>query len=165
MVPRRGGGAHIVPMNKTPELLTQPAIVVLPWLDPVVDAAGASLFSRYVELYWLPVLGPSALWILRRIVMGFETFPEGYELDCAATANDIGLSFSQSLNNSFTRSLQRCLYFGALQPHQGGLAVRCFLPAISKRHLQRLSPSLREVHEAWNPGNMTGDDTASNQGT
>ena len=72
-VPRRGGGAHIVPMNKTPDLLTQPAIVVVPWIDPVVDAAGASLFSRYVELYWLPVLGPSALWILRRIVMGFET--------------------------------------------------------------------------------------------
>jgi hypothetical protein len=165
MVPRLGGCAHIVPMNKSPELLTQPAIVVVPWVDPVVDAAGASLFSRYVELYWLPVLGPSALWILRRVVMGFETYPEGYELDCAATANDIGLSFSQSPNNSFTRSLQRCLYFGALQPHQGGLAVRCYLPAVSKRHLQRLSPALREVHEAWNPGNMSGDDTASSQGT
>ena len=165
MVPRRGGCAHIVPMNKTPDLLTQPTIVVVPWIDPVVDAAGASLFSRYVELYWLPVLGPSALWILRRIVMGFETFPAGYELDCAATANDMGLSFTQSPNNSFTRSLQRCLYFGALQPHQGGLAVRCYLPAISKRHLQRLSPALREVHEAWNPGNMSGDDTASNHGT
>jgi hypothetical protein len=81
-------------MNKSPELLTQPTIVVVPWVDPVVDAAGASLFSRYVELYWLPVLGPSALWILRRIAMGFETFPAGYELDCAATANDIGLSFT-----------------------------------------------------------------------
>jgi hypothetical protein len=38
-------------MNTTPDLLTQPTIVVVPWLDPVVDAAGASLFSRYVELY------------------------------------------------------------------------------------------------------------------
>jgi hypothetical protein len=28
MVPRRGGGAHIEPMNKSPELLTQPTIVV-----------------------------------------------------------------------------------------------------------------------------------------
>jgi hypothetical protein len=38
-------------MNTSPDLLTQPTIVVVPWLDPVVDAAGASLFSRYVELY------------------------------------------------------------------------------------------------------------------
>lgn len=152
MVPRCEHQAHIVHMNLTPALLTQPSIVVVPWVDPVVDNGGASVFSRYVELYWLPVLGPSALWILRRMVMGFESFPEGYELDCATTATDLGLRFSSSPNNSFTRSLQRCLYFGTLQTHQGGLAVRCNLPAISARQLQRLSPALRNAHEAWSQG-------------
>ena len=152
-------------MNSMPVILTQPTIVVVPWSDPVVDDGGASVFSRYVELYWLPILGPSALWILRRMVMGFESFPHGYALDCASTATDMGLRFSPSPNNSFSRSLQRCLYFGALQVHQGGLAVRCYLPAISKRHLQRLSPALREGHDAWSPGNVTGDETDSSHGT
>lgn len=142
----------MVLMNPMPAVLTQPNIVVVPWNDPVVDEGGASVFSRYAELYWLPILGPSALWILRRMVMGFESFPLGYELDCATTATDMGLRFSPSPNNSFSRSLQRCLYFGALQLHQGGLAVRCYLPAISKRHLQRLSPALREGHDAWSHG-------------
>ena len=78
MVPRSHLPAHIVLMNTTRELITSPTIVVVPWVDPVVDEAGASVFSRYVEMYWLPVLGPSALWMMRRIVMGFETFPAGY---------------------------------------------------------------------------------------
>ena len=148
-----------------PAILTHPTIVVVPWSDPVVDEDGASVFSRYAELYWLPILGPSALWILRRIVMGFEESPHGFELDCATTATDMGLRFSLSPNNSFSRSLQRCLYFGALQVHQGGLAVRCYLPAISKRHLQRLSPALRDGHDAWSPGKASGGETDSSHGT
>ena len=148
-----------------PAILTHPTIVVVPWSDPVVDEDGASVFSRYAELYWLPILGPSALWILRRIVMGFEESPHGFELDCATTATDMGLRFSLSPNNSFSRSLQRCLYFGALQVHQGGLAVRCYLPAISKRHLQRLSPALRDGHDAWRPGKASGGETDSSHGT
>ena len=157
--------AHIVRMNPMPAILTHPTIVVVPWSDPVVDEDGASVFSRYAELYWLPILGPSALWILRRIVMGFEASPHGFELDCATTATDMGLRFSLSPNNSFSRSLQRCLYFGALQVHQGGLAVRCYLPAISKRHLQRLSPALRDGHDAWRPGKVSGGETDSSHGT
>jgi hypothetical protein len=152
MVPRSHLPAHIVLMNTTRELITSPTIVVVPWVDPVVDEAGASVFSRYVEMYWLPVLGPSALWMMRRMVMGFETFPAGYEMDCATTATDLGLSFSASPNCSFSRSLSRCLHFGAAQPHQGGLAVRCYLPAVSKRHLQRLSAPLRDAHDAWSQG-------------
>ena len=148
-----------------PAILTHPTIVVVPWSDPVVDEDGASVFSRYAELYWLPILGPSALWILRRIVMGFEESPHGFELDCATTATDMGLRFSLSPNNSFSRSLQRCLYFGALQVHQGGLAMRCYLPAISKRHLQRLSPALRDGHDAWRPGKASGGETDSSHGT
>jgi hypothetical protein len=67
-------------MNKSPELLTQPTIVVVPWVDPVVDAAGASLFSRYVELYWLPVLGPSALWILAPHCDGLRNVSRGVRI-------------------------------------------------------------------------------------
>ena len=49
MVPRSHLPAHIVLMNTTRELITSPTIVVVPWVDPVVDEAGASVFSRYVE--------------------------------------------------------------------------------------------------------------------
>ena len=35
-------------------------LVVLPWADPVIDPIGHDPRSRYVELFWLGVLGPTA---------------------------------------------------------------------------------------------------------
>ena len=63
------------------ELHVEKTLVVVPWLDPIVDEVGFDVFSRYAEMFWLPIMGPSALWIMRRIVMGFAEFPGGYEMD------------------------------------------------------------------------------------
>ena len=52
------------------ELHVEKTLVVVPWLDPIVDEVGFDVFSRYAEMFWLPIMGPSALWIQRRIVMG-----------------------------------------------------------------------------------------------
>jgi hypothetical protein len=128
------------------ELLVDNTLVVVPWHDPVVDTNGHCVLSRYVEHFWLPVLGPSALWILRRIVIGFEEFPGGFEIDVPYMAAAVGLSFNAGANSSFTRSLQRCTMFGAAQALQGGLAVRQFLPTLSNRQLQRLPLTLRQAH-------------------
>jgi len=32
---------------------------IVPWLDPIADPHGVHPCSRYVELYWLGVIGPS----------------------------------------------------------------------------------------------------------
>ena len=48
------------------------SIVVRPWLDPVVDDHGFDPRSRYVEEFWLGVLGPTATWLIRRLVAGLE---------------------------------------------------------------------------------------------
>ena len=133
-------------MPKARELLIDQTLVVVPWHDPVVDTNGHCVLSRYVEHFWLPVLGPSALWILRRIVIGFEEFPGGFEIDVPYMASAVGLSFNAGANSSFTRSLQRCTMFGAAQALQGGLAVRQFLPTLSNRQLQRLPLTLRQAH-------------------
>ena len=133
-------------MPKARELLIEQTLVVVPWHDPVVDTNGHCVLSRYVEHFWLPVLGPSALWILRRIVIGFEEFPGGFEIDVPYMASAVGLSFNAGANSSFTRSLQRCTMFGAAQALQGGLAVRQFLPTLSNRQLQRLPFTLRQAH-------------------
>ena len=47
-----------------------PATVrVAPWDDPVVDRRGHDPRSAYVEQFWLSVLGPTATWLLRRLVV------------------------------------------------------------------------------------------------
>jgi len=35
-------------------------LIVLPWADPVIDPIGHDPRSRYVELFWLGILGPTA---------------------------------------------------------------------------------------------------------
>ena len=59
------------------------SVHVTPWHDPVVDRRGHDPRSVYVEQFWLGVLGPTATWLLRRLVAGFDHQPDGYELDVA----------------------------------------------------------------------------------
>ncbi len=124
-------------------------LMVVPWHDPVVDSVGFEVRSQYVELFWLNVLGPTATWILRRLVLGFDRYPLGYELDLEETASALGLSYTVGTANAFMRSLNRCVLFGVAQPTDGGLAVRRRVPPVATRHLQRMPPHLRLAHQQW----------------
>jgi len=123
--------------------------MVVPWLDPVVDSIGYEVRSQYVELFWLNVLGPTATWILRRLVLGIDRYPLGYELDLDETASALGLSYTIGTANAFMRSLNRCVLFGVSQPTDGGLAVRRRVPQVANRHLMRMPPHLRQAHQQW----------------
>jgi hypothetical protein len=129
--------------------VTDHLLMVVPWLDPVVDSVGYDVRSQYVELFWLNVLGPTATWILRRLVLGFDRYPLGYELDLEETASALGLSYTIGTANAFMRSLNRCVLFGVSQPTQGGLAVRRRVPRVATRHLMRMPAHLRQAHEEW----------------
>jgi len=129
--------------------VTDQQLMVVPWHDPVVDAVGYEVRSQYVELFWLNVLGPTATWILRRLALGFDRYPLGYELDLAETASALGLSYTAGTANAFMRSLNRCVLFGVSQPTDGGLAVRRRVPPVATRHLMRMPPHLRQAHQQW----------------
>ena len=129
--------------------VTDQLLMVVPWHDPVVDSVGYEVRSQYVELFWLNVLGPTATWILRRLVLGFDRYPLGYELDLAETASALGLSYTLGTANAFMRSLNRCVLFGVSQPTEGGLAVRRRVPPVATRHLMRMPPHLRQAHQQW----------------
>jgi hypothetical protein len=129
--------------------LSEPSIVIVPWYDDVVDPIGYDPRSAYVEMFWLNVLGPTATWLLRRMVTGLDEYPGGYELELDQTASALGLTFTPGASNPFARSLNRCVLFGAAQPIAGGLAVRRRLPPVANRHLQRMPPYLRTAHQAW----------------
>jgi hypothetical protein len=125
------------------------SISVRAWLDPVVDDDGFDPRSRYVEVFWLGVLGPTATWLLRRLVSGLERSPEGYDLDLHATAQAMGLSYSAGRSSPFSKALQRCVMFGLAHPFDGGLAVRRRVPPISFRHLRRMPESVQAAHADW----------------
>ena len=122
---------------------------VSPWDDPLVDRRGHDPRSAYVEQFWLSVLGPTATWLLRRLVAGLDRQPDGYELDISATARALGLSVSKGTASPFAKAVHRCDMFGVIQQLTGTWVVRRRLPLISQRHLLRLPPDLQTAHEQW----------------
>jgi hypothetical protein len=127
-----------------------PKLQVVPWRDPVADPHGVHPCSRYVELYWLPVIGPSTTWLLRRIAYGLEVHSDGFDLDLTDTARSLGLGERMGKNSPFRRALQRLRTFELARPHgPGALAVRTRIPPLPLRHVSRLPDSLQAGHRRW----------------
>ena len=120
---------------------------VLPWPDPVIDQVGYDPRSRYVERFWLGILGPSATWLMRYLVDGLERSPEGYALDLDECATALGLGRHRGSSSAFPRTIARCCQFGTSRLTPGAaLEVRRRLPPLTLRQLRRLSPALQAEH-------------------
>lgn len=125
------------------------------WRDDVVDELGHDPRSLYVETYWLPVLGPSTTWLLRKLAAGLEEAPAGFELDLDETARALGVGGlgERQRTSPLVRSLGRCVDFDMAQLRsRTTLAVRRRLPSLGRRHLVRLPAALRERHAAYLAG-------------
>jgi hypothetical protein len=131
-----------------PDLSTD-VLTIRPWPDDVIDSLGHDPRSAYVETFWLGVLGPSAIWLLRRLASGLETSPAGFELPLSLTAQSIGLG-GAGRSSSFARTLGRiCQFELARIELPDAVAVRRKLPPLARRHLARLPEALQEEHRAW----------------
>ena len=122
-----------------------PTLHVEPWVDPVVDALGHDPRSGYVERFWLGVLGPSAVWLLRHLADRLDREPDGLDLDVVATGRAIGLG-SRSMT-SLSHTVGRLATFGQAR-FEGAdtLAVRRRLPPLSRRQVEHLPEPLRAEH-------------------
>lgn len=140
----------------TPPSYPIPTFRVEAWPDQVIDAVGHDVRSAYVERFWLGVLGPSATWLLRRLVSGLEDEPDGFELDLAATAVELGLGHRSGRHSPFFRSIDRCCRFGAAHLlDDRTLRVRRRLPPLTRMQIARLPMRLQEAHQAWVEGPRT----------
>jgi hypothetical protein len=131
---------------------------IVPWTDPVIDTLGHDPRSWYVEQFWLPIVGPTSTWLLRRIVARFDSDPGGFDLDLDDTARGLGLGGREGRHSPFQRALGRCVSFQLARSHgPRSLAVRRRIPPLSRRHLDRLPPTLQALHAEWSRGqNRTG---------
>ena len=130
----------------------QPAMTfaVDTWSDPVIDQLGHDPRSAYVEKFWLPILGPSSVWLLRRIADGLDRHPEGFELDLVDTAQSLGVGMRGGRNAPLLRTFERCCRFGAARMHgTSSISVRRRLAPLTRTQTERLPNSLRAEHEQW----------------
>lgn len=144
--------------SSIPGQIDPDTIEVVPWLDPLVDVHGYPVDDPYVEMFWLPVLGPTASWLLRRFVGGLIAEPEGYTTNLVHLARSIGVAHSSGRHSPFARALHRCTMFGVAQQvaisPMPVYAVRRTVPRVARRHLERLPASLRSLHDTWPPSRI-----------
>jgi hypothetical protein len=138
------------PMPLTDALFTSSSITVEPWADPVVDELGHDPRSPYVERFWLAILGPSTVWLLRRLADGLDREPAGFALDLQETARSIGVGLRGGRSSPFFRSVDRSCRFGAARfVARDTLEVRRKLPPLTQRQVSRLPDALQREHGRW----------------
>ncbi|MHB8317942.1 MAG: hypothetical protein ACYDEP_01725 [Acidimicrobiales bacterium] len=125
-------------------------LAIAPWEDPDVERFGIDPRSLYTETFWLPVLGPSATWLLRRVAHHFDSDTHGFELNLEETALEIGLGGIESRHAPLHRAFARCVRFGvARDKGERRVEFRRSLAPIPLRQLARLPVSLQELHRGW----------------
>ena len=127
-----------------------PPLMVIAWHDPVVDALGFDPRAAYVERFWLPLLGPTSTWLLRRLAAEFDSQPEGFSIDAADCARSIGIGNKGGRSGPFHRSIDRCIRFGLARPDDHDiLAVRTRIPPLTRTQVHRLPQHLQGAHRRW----------------
>ncbi|HEV7886979.1 MAG TPA: hypothetical protein VGO92_05435 [Acidimicrobiales bacterium] len=130
------------------------SLTIRPLVDEVIDSLGHDPRSAYAETYWLSVLGPSTMWLLRHLAAGLEESPAGYELSLADTARRLGLGDKGGRHSPFIRALARLVQFDVAVPYGRELSVRRKLPPLNRRQLVRLPPELQAAHDALMEANL-----------
>lgn len=123
------------------EVSLSPLRLAAPMLYPVG--------SGYVERYWLPVLGPSATWALRRLgpLAASATALDPVRVRLGDLAAELGLGAATGSTARVEAALERLLRFHvAASPAPDALLVAPSVPPIRPGSLVRLPPHLQEAH-------------------
>lgn len=126
-------------------------LAVIAYEDPLIERLGHGPDSPYVENCWLPITGPSATWMWRRLArLATEAQGSSVMVDTTDLMLSVGLGESLARNSMGARTVTRLTAFGLAERagRDGGvLAVRRALPRLSERQAQRLPLSARLYHE------------------
>ena len=146
-------GGRQVPIEPDPRRSNDPTsrlYRIVPWVDPVADPHGVHPCSRYVELYWLPVVGPSTTWLLRRLSYGLEVHPGGFDLDLPRRPDHWGWASGWARTHRSagpSSGSAPSSWPGPTGPTVWPSAPR--IPPLPLRHLSRLPGSLQASHRRW----------------
>jgi hypothetical protein len=101
----------------------------------------------YVEVCYLPVLGPTATWAYRRLGSWAEFNPDGTTVDMTELAQSLGLGDSLAKHSKLGRTICRLVRFDAARWMGDELQVRTALAPLPERHVQKLGRSELRLHE------------------
>lgn len=111
---------------------------------PFTALQGHDPRGMYAEFYWLPIVGPSALWMYRRLVgrcvVGAD---DGFDVDLAVLAAELGLGRGINRNSPVVRTLERLIRFGLVYQAGDRLEISMRVPPLPQRFATRLPAHLQ----------------------
>lgn len=108
------------------------------------DGTGYDARSDYVELFWLPTLGPTPTWLLRRLRALTEGYAGEIDVDTAELAASIGIPGPAK---KLRHALDRLAAFNlGWWETDGSFAAVRRVPALSRKAAERLP---KPLFEAW----------------
>lgn len=122
------------------------AVWVVPKAGVNSTAVRFPVAHPYAETLWLPVIGPSATLVLRRLGAWAEACPDGLTVQLPELSEALGFGGASGPGSSVQRTLRRLLTFG-LATWSGRLEVATTIPPLADRQLRRLSPGLVRTHD------------------
>ena len=132
---------------QAPDLRVIEIAKILPIVDPERDADYFDPRSEYAENFWLPILGPSTMWLMRKVADRFDHEPDGFELDLLETSHALGITGRGGRNNAFHRALKRVVSFNMGHAvDDTTIALRRFIPPLHQGQINRLPPRLQVRH-------------------
>ena len=147
------------PLDPTAAFTTT-ALGIEAWPDPLIDRLGHDPRSAYVERFWLGILGPSTVLLMRRLAQDLDDHPDGFTIDLADMARSLGVGMRGGRQSPFMRTIDRVCRFGVARwqtPER--LAVRRKLAPLTRNQINRLTPTLQQEHQAWIESHGTPDET------
>ncbi len=135
-----------------PRRYPEPRLEIRPADDPVLASLGHDPRSDYVETFWLPILGPSATLLVRRIALGLERCPDGFDIDTHHWAEELGLGSRGGKHSPLWRSIDRLCRFGLARRNGPRLVVHRQVPPLTLRQVERLPAHLRRRHDGRGSG-------------
>lgn len=138
------------PLAESPSGTTvpQPPLHALRWHDPLIDRLGHDPHSRYVEWFWLGIIGPSTTVLLRVFDDALDEHGGVAHLDLVDVAAQIGVGHRGGRNSPLSRSIQRAMRFGAARPAGAdSIEVRHRLAPLNRSQIERLPLSLQAEHQ------------------
>lgn len=134
------GGTH----EELPEQMR-----VVAWSDPLVEEFGFDARHMYTECVYLPVLGPTASWVYRRLGSWAAHNPEGLDVNVNQLARTLGLGEGLGRQSKIAKALGRLVRFEVARAGGGELQVRTALPPLPLRAVQKLDPLTQKLHASY----------------